>query len=282
MSRIVLVTDSSADLPAAVVAGGGVCVVRAQYAFDEHTFSDGEQTPGEIYARMNRDGRAPRPFGAPEAAFREAFRAVLGAGDEPLCVVTPFDVNPSFTTAVAAQLSIDEAAFKVVNGGVGSAGLCALVTSLLAGVRAGWDRDQVLDALDRLAPQCDTLFVPADVTWLERAGRLPLVEDKIGAVGDGCPVVRAGTRITGIALEDTREGALAEAVDRAGARVEAGQRVVVVIVHATDAPLAAKVEAMMRERWPVAQVVVTELSATIGAQVGPGAVGIGVAPAVEL
>jgi DegV family protein with EDD domain len=282
MSRIVLVTDSSADLPAAVVAGGGVSVVRAQYAFDERTFSDGEQPAVELYARMKREGRAPRPFGAPEAAFREAFRAVLTEGAEPLCVVTPFDVNPSFTTAVAAQLSIDEAKFKVVNGGVGSAGLCALVTSLLAGVRGGWGRQQVLDALDRLAPQCDTMFVPAGVAWLERAGRLPLVEDRIGSVGEAFPVVRAGTRITGVALANTHDDALAEAVQRAGARVEDGQRLVVAIDHADDRALAAKVEAMMRERWPVAQAVVTELSATIGAQVGPGAVGIGVAPAIEV
>jgi fatty acid-binding protein DegV len=34
----------------------------------------------------------------------------------------------------------------------------------------------------------------------------------------------------------------------------------------------------MAARWPIAELVVTELSATIGSQLGPGAVGIGVAP----
>ena len=161
-----------------------------------------------------------------------------------------------------------------------SAGLCSLVVSLLRGVRAGWARDQLLDAIDRLGPQCDTLFVPADTRWLEAAGRVPLIEDRLGELGDGFPVVRAGTRITGVALCDSMESAVREAAKRAGGRVTGGAPLVVTIDHAANAAAAALAEAAMRDCWPVADVLVTQLSATFGAQLGPGAVGIGVAPAL--
>ena len=46
-----------------------------------------------------------------------------------------------------------------------------------------------------------------------------------------------------------------------------------------DAPdVAAQMKARLEQRWPGAVVVVTELSTTIGSQMGPGAIGIGVAP----
>ena len=282
MGRIVLVTDTSADLPADVMAGGDVLAPAGQYAFDDHTFTDGDQTAAELYGRIVRERRAPRAFGVPEAGYRAAFDAILAAGDEPLAIVAPFDVNPSFTTAVAAQLAIDDANFKVLNAGVASAGLCSLIVSLLRGVRAGWTRDQLLDAIDRIGPQCDTLFVPADTRWLEVAGRLPLIEDRLGEVGDGFPVVRAGTRITGVALCDSLESAIREAAKRAGARSKAGTELVVTIDHADRAAAVPIAEAAVREQWPVAQVLVTQLSATFGAQLGPGAVGIGVAPALKV
>ena len=42
--------------------------------------------------------------------------------------------------------------------------------------------------------------------------------------------------------------------------------------------LAARAAQMMRARWRVEELIVTNLSGTIGSQLGPGAVGIGVAP----
>ncbi|MGE5594970.1 MAG: DegV family protein, partial [Hyphomicrobiales bacterium] len=196
MPRLVIVTDSSADLPPEVSGGERVVVVPATFGFEAHAMPDGELSSAAFYERMQKEAKPPRPFGVPEASFRRAFQEILGRGDEPMCIVMPFDVNPSFTTASAAMLSLDDADIKVVNPGVASAGLCALLITLIDGLERGWGRKEVLDAIDGLAPQCDSLFAPADVAWLERAGRLKLVEEKLGEVEDGSPVVRVGTRIT--------------------------------------------------------------------------------------
>jgi fatty acid-binding protein DegV len=87
-----------------------------------------------------------------------------------------------------------------------------------------------------------------------------------------------GTRITGVAVGDTHAAALRIAVDTAGQRAGDGTPLIVTIDHADDAELAEKVGQMMQSRWKVEQLIITELSPTIGSQVGPGAVGIGVAP----
>jgi len=279
MAPLVLVTDSTSDIPAAVAEEYGILVARARYAFHEHAFTDGDQAALGLYGRMDGGGEAPAPFGTPETAFKELFQRALNAGQSPVCIVSPFDVNPSFTTALAAMLSIDDVDMKVVNAGVASAGLCSLLVTLSHGIRAGWDRQQLLDAVDELGPQCDSLFVPRNVDWLERSGRLGLVEEKFGELDGALPIVRVGTRIIGVAQADDHASAIAAAAMRAGARLAHGKDVVVTITHAVNEGLAAKALAAVEANWNVTRAITTELSATIGTQLGPGTVGIGIAPA---
>lgn len=278
MARVVLVTDTTADLPASVATRHGILVAKAKYALQDHVFEDGAVSGDAFYERMRDAAEAPSPFGTSEASFRELFAGALDAGFEPVCVVAPFDVNPSFTTAIAAMLSFDDAPIKVINPGVSSAGLCSLLVSLAVGIERGWSGARVSEAIDAAGPECDTLFVPASLDWLERSGRLALIEEKLGELDGRFPVVRAGSRVTGAGVCDSHAAAIEMAVERAGARVAAGNPLIVTIDHAADPALAARVALAARARWDVADLIITELSATMGSQFGPGAVGIGVAP----
>src|SRR5688572_5030562 len=115
MPALALITDSTADIPAAEAERAGVRIVRARSAFEEHAFSDGELDAATLYGRMRAEGRAPRPFGVPELEWRAAFEAALAEAESVLCLVMPFDVSPSFTTASAAMLSMDDAPIKILN-----------------------------------------------------------------------------------------------------------------------------------------------------------------------
>jgi DegV family protein with EDD domain len=278
MPALALITDSTADIPVAEAEEAGVRIVRARSAFEEHAFSDGDLDPATLYGRMRDEGRAPRPFGVPELEWRAAFDAALADAGSVLCLVMPFDVSPSFTTASAAMLSMDDAPIKILNPGVASAGLCSFVLSLAGGAQEGWDLARALVAVDEIEPLCDTVFVPASIEWLERAGRLQLIEDRIGEIGDGTPIVRVGTRITGVAVAETHQAAIAKAIDTAGQRAGADTPLIVTVDHADNPDGAQRAAKMMASRWNVERVIVTELSATIGSQLGPGAIGIGVAP----
>jgi|GEM_PF-1606382 len=284
MQRVALVTDSTAGLPPAIAAELGVRVVPASFAFADERVVDGSLPWGEVYRRMEREGTAPRTFGVAESGFREAFSAGLAELGAVFCVLAPFDVNPSFTTACAAMLAIQfdqpEARIKVANAGVGSAGLGALVMSLAGLAQRGATTAELVAAVDELEPRSDSLFAVAEPRWLERAGKLQMVEERLGELDGGNPVVRLGTRVTGVVLAEDFDEAVEVAVLRAGLR--AGDAALnVEVLHANAPGRAQAVASMARERYRVARLEVGELPATHGAQLGPGAVGIGVCPAVE-
>lgn len=283
-NRVVLITDSVADLPPESAAELGIAVAPASFAFEEERMLDGALSPRELYRRMGRDHRAPRTFGPSESAFRAAFEEGLERSGSVVCLVTPFDVSPSFTVASAAMLTVQDhlpdASIKVINPGIGSAGLASLLVSLAAGIAGGWDSGDVARAVEDLEPRGDTAFVPAGVEWLERSGRLRMIEERVGALDGDLPVLRVGTRVTAIARASGHEAALKHAIASVGKRAGAGVPLNVTVVHADAVGLAEEAADRMRRAYPVEHLLVGNLNATIGSQLGPGAVGIGAAPAV--
>jgi DegV family protein with EDD domain len=282
---VALVTDTTADLPASLTAELGLRVCRASAAFAERSFTDGELPAPAFFAKMRDAATPPVPSAVTEDEFRAAFQAGLADAHDVVCVLMPFDVVPSFTTAGIVAMELEAAnpgrRIKVINAGVASAGLGALVQSLADGVRAGMGLAEVVAAVDDHAPLCDALFVPEDAEWLARTGRLKLVCDKLGDLEGDALVVRAGTRITGVARCPDRASALARAVELSGKRAGEDRPLVVVIDHAATPEVAAEVADRMRRRWRVERLVTTELSPTFGSQLGPGAIGIGAAPVLK-
>lgn len=284
MQRVSIVTDSTAGLPPEVAAELGIALVPASFAFAEERHLDGAIPWPVVYDRMTAQATAPRTFGVAESAFRTAFEAGLKRAETVLGIVSPFGVNPSFTTACAAMLAIQfdqpEAKIKVLNAGVGSAGLGALLMSLAGCAKAGTPVEQLLSAIDDLEPRAESLFVPADLSWLSRTGKLQILEERLGPVVGRIPIVRVGTRITGVALAERWDEAIGVAVEKCGGRA-GGANLNVSIVHANAESDAANVAKLVRSAWPVSRLEITGLSATHGAELGPGAVGIGTCPVME-
>jgi fatty acid-binding protein DegV len=56
---------------------------------------------------------------------------------------------------------------------------------------------------------------------------------------------------------------------------------VVCVDHAQNPGDAALIAEAARQQWNIVRLEITELSPTFGAQLGPGAVGVGVAPFLE-
>ena len=277
---IALVTDSVSNVPPTLATELGVRVVPASYAFADERVSDGSASAADLYARMRSTGEAPRTFGPTEALWKQSFLEGLAEAEAVCCLVTPFDVASSFTTASAAMLAIQfdqpDARIKIVNPGVGSAGLASLLVTLTR-ARTAIDLGGFLELIESVEPGCDTLFVPETPDWLQRSGRLALIEDRLGELEGGSPVVRVGTRITGVARAESREVAVELAVRTVGKRSGPGSRLAITIAHADAGEAAGRAERLACEVYPGSTVEVTGLTATIGAQLGPGSIGIGVA-----
>jgi DegV family protein with EDD domain len=280
MTRTILLTDTTADLPPDVAESLGIHIVPASAAFAEQAYADGSMSAADFYARLARDRERPLPSAPTPDAFEAAFQSLLEDADAIVCLLAPFDVTPTYTNANAAATMLGETGkrIRIVNPGVASLGLASLLVSLASDPGPSAEPQAFLDAIDQRSPRSDTLFVAPDVDWLEEAGHLRRIEERIGEVEDNVPIVRVGSRITGVELREGLPEAIRRMAEQVGRRLVNDEPAIATIAHTAMPDRAKEVQREIEGLLTIERVITTELSPTIGAQLGPGAVGVGVAP----
>ena len=248
--RVAVVTDSTAYLPVDLATGAGITVVPLQVVVGGRALAEGiEVTSAEIAAalRAGQNVTTSRPSPAEMAAV---YRRLAGEGATGIVSVhLSADLSATVDGArvAARQVAPEKIAVKVVDSrtlamGLGYAALAAARTA-----SAGEGMAEVARAALRQALATE-VWLYVRIEPLER--------------------VRTASR----ALARLEEIAVAEA----------GPAPVDLAVQHLAAPdRAAELAQRLRERVPgIRQFVVDEVGAVVGAHVGPGMLGVVIAPAV--
>lgn len=279
MSRVAVVTDSTAYLPAGAAEAHGVTVVPVHVLVAGQAFDDGvDITPDDVAAALReyRPVTTSRPN--PEA-FLAAYAAAREAGAQ--AVVSVHLSSEISGTVGSASLAARESDIDVTVVDSRSIGM-GLGFGVLAAARraaAGADAEQVAEVARRTSAEASVLFYVDTLEYLRRGGRIRAGSAAIGTALSIKPLLTVDDgRVVALEKVRTASRALARleeiAVERAGA---AGGAVDVAVHHIGAAERAAELAARLHDRLGV-EVVQTELGAVVGAHVGPGAVAVVVAP----
>ena len=284
MPKVAVVTDSTASLPAELLAEHGIVVVPLQVVIGDHAYEDGvdaEASPDRIAAAM-REGTAVSTSRPTPARMLEAYRAVAALGaEEVVSVHLSAEVSATWESAVlAAQLSpvpVHAVDSRLVGPGTGYAALSAAAV-----VAAEGTAEEAAAAARARAAAATTLFYADSLDHLRRGGRVGAAAALLGSalavkpvleVREGRVVPREKVRTSGRAL--TKLGELA-------VEAAAEQPVDVAVCHLANPGQASTLTAVLTERLMAnlqdRAVHVSEIGAVLGAHVGPGLVGVTVAP----
>lgn len=279
MSRVAVVTDSTAYLPAGEAEAHGVTVVPVHVLVAGQAFDDGvDITPDDVAAAL-RDYRPVTTSRPNPEAFLAAYAAARDAGAE--AVVSVHLSSEISGTAGSASLAARESDVDVTVVDSRSIGM-GLGFGVLAAARraaAGAQAQEVADVARRTSGAASVLFYVDTLEYLRRGGRIRAGSAAIGTALSIKPLLTVDDgRVVPLEKVRTASRALARleeiAVERAAA---SGGAVDVAVHHIGAAERAAELAARLHDRLGV-EVVQTELGAVVGAHVGPGAVAVVVAP----
>ncbi|SUA78691.1 DegV domain-containing protein Cgl2349/cg2579 [Nocardia otitidiscaviarum] len=274
---VVVVTDSSASLPADLVADLGVLTVPLHVLVDDRQFRDGVDEFDIDYGSSAVTTSAASP-----GELREAYERALdlSAGDGVVAVHLSRQLSGTWEAGRQAIRDMD-AADRVRLVDSLSAGLGTGLTVLAAARRARDDGslDVVYDAAVAASVRGRAFIVVNRTEQLRRGGRLSsaaaffgteLVTKPILQIVDGRIELREKARTRSKAITKL----VAAAVDAAG---EDGAAVAVQHLGAEEA--ATTVVEQLRELIPgIREMIVTEFGPTLGVHLGMGAVGALVVP----
>ncbi|GAA3949139.1 DegV family protein [Actinomadura viridis] len=277
-SEVAIVTDSTAYLPSGLAERHRITVVPLRLAIGGDVRDEDETTTAEAALALKdwRPVTTSRP--APER-FAHAFKAAAGAGAG--AVVSVHLSAAMSGTAEAARLAAEDAPVPVhiVDTGTIGLGLGFAALSAAAAALRGAAAPEVAAAAERRAELSRSLFYVDTLEHLRRGGRIGAAATLLGSALMVKPLLGIeGGRIVPIEKVRTSSRALARLEDLAVA--EARDRPVDLGVQHLAAHARAQTLAQhLRERIPrVADVHVGEVGPVIGAHVGPGMLGVVVAP----
>ncbi len=276
--RVAIVTDSTAYLPADLVASHRITVVPVQVVVGGQPFDEGtEISPAEVAAALRSWSVVTTSRPSPER-FAAAYAAAADAG--ATAVVSAHLSGDMSGTYDSAVLAAREAPVPVIVVDTRRVAM-AMGFAVLDGARAaeaGADAETVASVVRERAAASSALFYVDTLDYLRRGGRIGAAQALLGQALAVKPILELvdGT-VTPLDKVRTTSKALARLEELVVER--AGGRPCDVAVHHLDA--AARAETLaghLVARLVDSRVLVGEVGAVVGAHVGPGMVAVAVSP----
>src|SRR4030042_46091 len=135
MGKTVIVTDSTAYIPAPLVKQHGIHVVPLSLIWGSETLHDGtEITPPEFYKRLKTAKIMPSTSQTTPEEFKKEFAPIIAAGDSILAILISSKLSGTVDSAVQAKAEFPNAKIEIVDT---TPTAMALGYCALAAARAG-------------------------------------------------------------------------------------------------------------------------------------------------
>jgi DegV family protein with EDD domain len=282
--RVAVVTDSTASLPAALLDSLDVVVVPLQVAVNGVTHREGVDLSAARLVEQLRAGATVTTSQPGPDAFARAYARVAAHGaTEIVSIHLSSDLSG---TVQSAELAAHSAGVpvRVVDSRTVGMGLGLAVVSAARTAARGGDVDgaRVAKAAERTAEDSVAVFTVDSLEYLRRGGRLGAMAAALGTVLGVRPVlaVRDG-RLEVVEKLRTTARARERLVDLVVEAARRRDRFDVAVHHLGDPALAQDVaERITAACGPGLQsMYVAEISAVVGAHVGPGMLAVVIARA---
>ncbi|MCH7837342.1 MAG: DegV family protein [Chloroflexi bacterium] len=278
MSRVGIVTDSTACIPAELAAERRIEIVPLYLAFGERIYLDGMSSDtAEFYETLRTTRQAPTTAAPPPGVYAEAILRAGKDADAVLCLTVSRQFSAMYEAAVqgAALVSEQEPSLDVRVLDSGAAAMAqgfvvleaeraaaegAAIEQLIARAEALMPRVQLLVALDTLAYLAHSGRVPRLIIWAASPLRIkPIVQFQKG-------------KYRPIAIVRTMRGGVERLLQALTRRTEGG--VLHVCVHHTNVPQEAEALAeRVRDTLQPKELLIAEFNQVMGVHTGPGLLG---------
>ena len=274
--KIAFVTDSTSDLPPALLPERGIAIAPMHVLWGTENYSDGIDITNEtFYQRLARDSVLPKTSQPSPGEYAEKFRLAVERfnAEAVVCIPISSRLSGSFGSAQAASSLVDFPV-RVVDSRTGSIALGFVILAAAEARDRGGSLDDVVKAAERASANSQMLFSPNTLEFLHRGGRIGGARRLIGTALSIKPIlhVRDGV-VESLENVRTRKRATARLIEIAAGYKE--KRPLWIGVIHTGAPELDEFRAELQAAVQPDMLLQAMASTSIGVHIGPGAIGVG-------
>ncbi len=282
MSKIKIVTDSTCDLPSNYFTDYDIAVIPVNIHFGTEMFLDGVTITKEgFYQKLEESGLAPKTSLPSVGQFAEFYRHWASQGFDTILSLHITGVLSGIINA--ARLAAEEVSneirvipFDTLSGSAAAGFMCVEAEQM---IRAGKSIEQILAHLNNVAPRVRISLTLATLKYAALSGRISNLQSTVASLLSIKPIVIVNEgRLLIESRFRSRQAAFNRIIELTK-EAAANQPVKLAVLHAQAHEEAEELYARARESVNVVDSFMGDLTTSIAAHFGPGALGTVVYPA---
>lgn len=276
MSKVALVTDSTAYIPKDLVAKYDITVAPQILIWGEENLLDGvDIQPSEFYTRLKSAKVMPSSSQVTPKFFYEIFKQQVDQGNKVLAVLLSSDLSGTIASALQAQDMLPGAPIEIIDSRTTAMALGFQVLAAARAAEAGANLAEMKAVVEQAKNNVGVVFAVDTLEFLHRGGRIGGGARFLGSALQLKPILEVtGGKVEGIEKVRTRSKSLNRLVELIVNRIGSRTPVHLATLHA-NAPDDAKLllEEVSKQIQPQ-ESVFAEVSPVVGTHAGPGTVGL--------
>lgn len=282
MRDFCITTDSNSDLPKEYIEKFDTTIIPQYYSFGDVVYGDElNMSPKEFYERM-KGGELPQSQANNPAVIEDKFRAILDNGMDIIHIAFSSGLSGSYNNVCMVARELTEeysgAQITVIDSLNVSLGESLMVIYANQLKEKGSSYDKVVMSLEEFKNHINVQFTVDDLFHLQRGGRVTKTTAVVGSALNLKPFLYVNN-IGALSSDGTARGrkkSLRALVDRMKATLDDNTdfTLPVGIVHGNCYEEAESVADMIKSMTPFSNVIINDISPSIGAHAGPGALGV--------
>lgn len=282
MKPFVITTDSNSDLPASYIEAHHTTIIPQYYSFGDTVYGDElNMPPAEFYERM-KNGELPGSQANNPAVIRERFEALIQEGFDILHVAFSSALSGSYNNVcvTARELAEDYPDSKIIVIDSFNVSLSEAIMVMQGDLykEAGHTLEETAAFLEEFKMHMNVQFTVDDLFHLQRGGRVSKTTAIVGSALNLKPFmfVTAEGTLSAAGTVRGRKKSLRMLVERMKATLPENPdfSVPVGIVHGNCLEEAQLVADYVRAETGFTDIIINDISPSIGTHAGPGAIGL--------
>ncbi|MGQ9598848.1 MAG: DegV family protein [Anaerolineae bacterium] len=273
MSRVQVVTDSTADIPADMATELGISIVPCYVMFGAETYRDGlELTRDQFYEKLITSRELPTTAAPPPAAYEKVYRQLAAESKGIISIHLAANLSNLHRAASLGAQSVQEVPIHIIDSEQVTMGYGWMAVAAAEASRRGEKLERIVALVENMKARARVLAILNTLEFVHRGGRVSWAKAMIGTLMKIKPIVEVRQGKVRL-LERTRSWA--RALDRLIELVHAlGPLERAIVLHANAPAEAETLADRLQDMAPYWRRLVSQAGITIATHAGPGAVGI--------
>lgn len=276
MNPVIILTDSSAYLPADLVASLPIRVLPLTVNWDGKTYRDGIDIGAEeFYTRLSKSSTLPTTSQIPAGEIDAELKRLLGEGYDVLVMLISSGISSTYSSAASAVQNHPPERVALIDTLLVSMALGFQVLAAARLAKAGGSLAACKARAEQAYQEIGVYFTVDTLKYLAAGGRIGTARRLLGSALMVKPmlVIRDG-KIELVESVVSRRKAIRRLVELVEEGIGGRSPVRISVFHALARETADELMEECRQRFNPIEIVLSEVSPVIGSHVGPGTLAI--------